>query len=75
VSEPSYQWGHEHFCEPDTRTLYDTEPRRLSEMGFPVKLEAPPEPPTFCSSCLQWWQEPQPQGSAPRPPESKDNHG
>lgn len=65
MSEPAYQWGHEHFCEPDATKLY-REPGRISGHGYPVKLDAPPEPDTFCSVCLQWWADPE--GSEVRPP-------
>lgn len=57
VTNP-YAWGHEHFCAPDTRTLYDTEPERLTSIGYPVELEEPPTPPSFCSKCLLWFDDP-----------------
>lgn len=58
--EPSYRWGTENFCEPDVAKLYHAEPQRLNDpsLHFPVKLDTPPNPPTFCSVCLQWWADP-----------------
>jgi hypothetical protein len=50
-----YQWGGEYFCEKDTRKLYDTEPQRLSDYGYPVSLTEAPEPSTFCSACFRWF--------------------
>lgn len=50
-----HQWGGEYFCEKDTRELYYSEPQRLSEYGFPVRLTAAPEPSTFCSVCFRWF--------------------
>lgn len=66
-----YAWGNEHFCEPDTRHLYNTETERIYDpaLGFPVKLDEAPE--TFCSRCLKWFVGPHPEGSEPRPPQSK----
>jgi hypothetical protein len=72
VSDTAYEWGPEHFCEPDATALYNAEPQRIHnpELGYPVKLDTPPEPPTFCSTCLQWWAEPEPTGgSEHRPPQ------
>lgn len=57
-----YQWGGEYLCEKDTRKLYNTEPQRLSDYGFPVKLTAAPEPSTFCSVCFRWFSGARPEG-------------
>lgn len=73
MSESAYAWGGEHFCEPDTRHLYNTEPRRITdpEIGYPVELDEAPE--TFCSVCLKWFTGPHDEGSDHRPPpESKE---
>ncbi|MHA7297211.1 hypothetical protein [Pseudarthrobacter sp. MDT3-1] len=48
-------WGGEYFCEKDTKKLYYTEPQRLSDYGFPVKLTEAPEPSTFCAACFRWF--------------------
>jgi hypothetical protein len=48
-----YQWGGDYFCENDARKLYDTEPQRLSDYGFPDKLTVVPEPSMFCSVCFR----------------------
>lgn len=72
---PGYSWGHEHFCPPDTRYLYDTEPHRLNTIGFPKKLEDNPEPPTFCSMCLRWFDDPEHTTAANHlPPEQGETH-
>lgn len=72
MSGNSYQWGDEHFCEPDVVRLNDTDPDLKLTHGYPVQLETNPVPPTFCSSCLNWFDDPahdtQHTGSAHRPP-------
>ncbi|MEO5321446.1 hypothetical protein PV761_23035 [Arthrobacter sp. CC3] len=50
-----YQWGDEYFCKEDVRKLYETEPQRLNDYGFPVGLSTASEPPTFCSVCFRWF--------------------
>lgn len=73
MSDQPYAWGAEHFCEPDTEMLYNSEPQRLYDpaLGFPVKLDALPDPETFCSVCLKWFTDPANlTGSEHRPPES-----
>ena len=74
-----YAWGGEHFCAPDATTLYHAEPQRLHSIGFPVELDANPVPPTFCSVCLLFFDDPahdaHPTGSGPRPPEQGEHHG
>lgn len=72
MSDTPYIWGGEHFCEPDTRHLYNAEPERIynPEIGFPVELKELPDPETFCSFCLQWFTDPAKlEGSEPRPPD------
>lgn len=65
-----YQWGHEHFCEPDVVALNEKDRDLAATIGYPVQLTANPEPPTFCSGCLNWFDDPAHQeGSAHRPPE------
>lgn len=68
-----HEWGGEHFCRTDAVELYQTQPQRLTDHGFPVELDANPVPPTFCSRCLQWFDDPaldpHHTGSGPRPPE------
>jgi hypothetical protein len=75
-NDSAYIWAGEHFCSVDTRYLYDYEPHRIHnpEIGFPVKLDAKPHPPTFCSRCLQWFDDPeQPtEGLEPQPPTTKE---
>lgn len=65
----SFLWGHEHFCEPDTKHLYNTEIQRIYDpaLGFPKQLDELPD--TFCSRCLQWFRELPTEGSGPRPPQ------
>jgi hypothetical protein len=41
----------------------------LLDRSFPVRLDTPPEPATFCSACLKWFTNPQPGGSESQPPE------
>lgn len=69
MSASAYEWGGENFCAPDATELYETEPRRLSEVGYPVALEDMPE--SFCSVCLFWFTGPHPEGSDHRPPPEK----
>lgn len=74
MSDKPHEWAGEHFCGADTRHLYDTEPERIHnpDIGFPVELDENPHPPTFCSRCLQWFDDPAndtPLGSDLRPPE------
>jgi hypothetical protein len=76
--EKAYAWAGEHFCSADTRHLYDTEPERIHnpDIGFPVELDSNPEPPTFCSRCLLWFDDPQhTTGSDHRPPEKGTTNG
>lgn len=73
MSEHAYQWGHEHFCEPDVVALNDADRDRAVTLGFPVQLETELIPATFCSVCLKWWAGPHDEGSAHRPPETKEN--
>lgn len=68
MSDTPYQWGHEHFCQPDATELYNTEPDRLASLGYPVELERAPE--TFCSVCLKWFVDADHAGSDHRPPEN-----
>ncbi len=71
-----HEWAGEHFCGTDTRYLYDFEPLRIHnpDIGFPVRLDANPVPPTFCSRCLNWFDDPAhdpppTEGSEHRPPQ------
>lgn len=74
MSDKPHEWGGEHFCGPDAKELYYTEPNRVSTVGFPVELDANPVPATFCSVCLQWFDDPAHlTGSEHRPPETKGN--
>lgn len=57
-----HQWGGEYFCKTDTRKLYNTEPQRLNDYGFPVPLTAAHEPPAFCAACLLWFNGRRPEG-------------
>lgn len=79
MSDKPHRWGHEHFCGPDLSTLYRSAQggELLNDIGFPVALDAPPEPPTFCSSCLQWFDEAEQhtEGSEHRPPQKGTEHG
>lgn len=78
MSESPHEWAGEHFCAADTRHLYDHEPERIHnpEIGFPVRLDANPEPPTFCSRCLKWFDDPATtEGSEPRPPQKGTTNG
>ena len=100
MSEPAYEWGHEHFCETDvvptiTSTgrwsfwpmpisigedgldalagavkLDRTDQDAARELEFPIRLDHLPDPPTFCSGCLRWFNEPE--GLGP-PPQEKDD--
>lgn len=74
MNDKPYQWGHEHFCQPDATDLYNNEPRRLEEVGYPVELDAPPEPETFCSVCLQWFTAKVPEGLDSQPPKTKETN-
>lgn len=75
LSDTPYAWGHEHFCAPDATVLYDAEPDRVDDVGEPVKLPGNPVPPTFCSSCLQWFDDPQHLTAASHlPPEQGETH-
>jgi hypothetical protein len=74
VSATPYSWGHEHFCVIDATELYYKDPNMLHTLGFPVALDANPEPPTFCSICLFWFDNPSQEGSGTRPPE-RGTHG
>ena len=65
-----YEWGNETICAPDTTDLYNTEPTRIYELGFPVQLDQ--APPTFCSVCLFWFTGDHDEGSEHRPPETKE---
>ena len=71
MSDKPYQWGHEHFCQPDATELYNTEPERLDTVGYPVELDANPKPATFCSVCFMWFDDPahDTEGSEHRPPQ------
>lgn len=31
------------------------DPVAVGQHGFPVRLKEPPEPPSFCSGCAQWF--------------------
>lgn len=75
MSDSAYQWGDEHFCEPDVVKLNEQDRDLAARIGYPVQLDAPPEPPTFCSYCLMWWSDPAHTGSAHRPPEKGTHHG
>lgn len=33
----------------------EASPKELAEQGFPVRLKRTPEPPSFCSGCLNWF--------------------
>lgn len=71
-NDQPYIWGGEHFCEPDLKLLYHYELHRIYDpaIGFPVKLDALPEPETFCAWCLKWFTDPvKLQGSDLQPPE------
>jgi hypothetical protein len=72
---PAFQWGHEHFCQPDATELYNKEPQRLNDpaLGFPKQLDELPE--TFCSVCLMWFVGPHPEGSEHRPPQKGTSNG
>jgi hypothetical protein len=72
VSEHAYQWGHEHFCEPDVVALNDADRDRAVTLGYPVQLEAELIPATFCSVCLKWWTEPHPEGVGTPTPQPKE---
>lgn len=73
MSEKPYQWGHEHFCEPDVVALHERDPSMAVEHGYPTQLEAPPTPATFCSVCLEWFDDPAHLvGSDHRPPEGHE---
>lgn len=81
MSDTPHEWAGEHFCGADARYLYDHEPERIHnpEIGFPVKLDANPEPPTFCSRCLLWFDAPPTEtdtgGSESRPPQKGTTNG
>lgn len=76
MSDKPYQWGHEHFCQPDATKLYHAEPGRINAIGYPVELDANPVPATFCSVCLEWFDDPQHlEGSEHRPPEQRETNG
>lgn len=72
MSDTPYEWAGEHFCKEDATALYHAEPERINnpDIGYPVELDSPPEPPTFCSTCLLWWADPNHlEGSDHRPPQ------
>lgn len=72
MSDTPYIWGGEHFCEPDLNDMYYLEIKRIydPEIGHPVKLDALPDPETFCSACLKWFTHPvNIEGSDLQPPE------
>lgn len=71
MSGKPFAWGDEHFCAPDATKLYNREPERLNTVGYPVELDANPVPATFCSVCLQWFDDPahDHEGSDHRPPQ------
>lgn len=75
MSTKPYQWGEEHFCEPDVVQLNTAEPDLKHTLGFPVQLDGNPTPPTFCSACLRWFDDPAHlTGSDHRPPEQGGTH-
>lgn len=53
----SFEWGGEHFCQPDATDLYYSEPQRLQSIGFPKQMHETPE--TFCAVCLLWFTNPE----------------
>jgi hypothetical protein len=71
MAEPApYEWGSNHYCEPDVVRVNESNRDMAVTHGLPVQLESNPEPPTFCSFCLNWFDDPAHQeGSAHRPPE------
>lgn len=74
MSDQAFIWAGEHFCEPDHRDLYNNEPRRIFEVGYPVPLDELPE--TFCAVCLMWFTNPQPQeGLGSHPPKKGTTDG
>lgn len=73
MTDKPYEWAGEHFCKPDVTALYHGEPARIHTIGYPVELDANPEPPTFCSSCLCWFDDPATIGSDLRPPQQEDS--
>lgn len=77
MSDTPYQWGGEHFCEPDLTSLYYREINRIWDpaIGHPVKLEELPDPETFCSTCLLWFTDPAKLGGLGlQPPEEGTAH-
>lgn len=73
MSTPGYHWGGEHFCTPDGAELYQTEPQRLTDHGFPVEVNMAEHEPTFCAVCLFFFTDAHPTG-AHQPPENGTNH-
>lgn len=71
MADNPYQWANgNYYCPPDAATICRIDPDMVAEHGFPVQLESTPTPKSFCSVCLQWFDDPATdQGSGNRPQE------
>lgn len=73
MSDRPYEWIEgNHYCEKDAHALHSEQPHLLKQHGPPKMLVQNPVPPTFCSICLGWFDDPKhAEGSDHRPPTEK----